>query len=41
MDNIKRKNILKAFLSKNPEEKKEGEKVLKGYSEMQKKKKNK
>ena len=31
---MRRKNILKAFLSKNSEDKKEGEKVLRAYSEM-------
>ena len=41
MDIMRRKNLLKAFLSKNPEEKKEGEKVLKAYSEMLQKRKNK
>ena len=39
MDIMRRKNLLKAFLSKNPEEKKEGEKVLKAYSEMLQKRK--
>ena len=41
MDIMRRKNLLKAFLSKNPEEKKEGEKVLKAYSEMLQKRKGK
>ena len=41
MDIMRRKNLLKAFLSKNPEDKKEGEKVLKAYSEMLQKRKNK
>ena len=41
MDIIRRKNLLKAFLSKDPEDKKEGEKVLKAYAEMMQKKKSK
>ena len=42
MDIMRRKNLLKAFLSNNPEDKKEGEKVLKAYAEMlQKRKKSK
>ena len=41
MDIMRRKNLLKAFLSKNTEKKKEGEKVLKAYSEMLQKRKNK
>jgi len=41
MDIMRRKNLLKAFLSKNPDEKKEGEKVLKAYSEMLQKRKTK
>ena len=38
---MRRKNILKAFLSKNSEDKKEGEKVLRAYSEMLQKRKMK
>ena len=38
---MRRKNLLKAFLSKNPVNKNEGEKVLKAYSEMLQKSKNK
>ena len=41
MDIIRRKNLLKAFLSSDPEEKKEGEKVLKAYCEMTMKRKGK
>ena len=38
---MRRKNLLKAFLSKKPEDKKEGEKVLKAYIEMLQKRKMK
>ena len=38
---MRRKNLLKAFLSKKPDDKKEGEKVLKAYTEMLQKRKMK